>query len=54
MESETVPSYQIYVVIGFLRARKCIVQVGREGYDIPIDVSESAAAVWKSRTEGKV
>ncbi len=54
MGSETIPSYQVYVVIGFLRARKCIVQVGREGYDIPVDVYGKAEAVWRSRSGEKV
>lgn len=41
-ESETIPSYQIYVVIGFLRKLNCIKQIGREGYDIPTDLSTRA------------
>ncbi|MHC4112350.1 MAG: hypothetical protein ACYSUY_14855 [Planctomycetota bacterium] len=41
-KSETIPSYQIYVVIGFLRKLNCIKQIGREGYDIPTDLSTRA------------
>ena len=48
MESETIPSYQVYVVIGFLRARKCIVQVGREGYDIPTEIATRARKEWEA------
>ena len=47
-ESETIPSYQVYVVIGFLRARKCIVQVGREGYDIPTEIATRARKEWEA------
>jgi hypothetical protein len=47
MESETVPSYQVYVVIGLLRKRECIKQVGREGYDIPTDVAAKAEKEWQ-------
>jgi len=54
MESEMIPSYQVYVVIGFLRARKCIVQVGREGYNIPVDVCGKAEDVWRSVSGEKV
>lgn len=45
-ESETIPSYQIYVVIGFLRKLNCIKQIGREGYDIPIDLAKKAESAW--------
>jgi len=45
-ESETIPSYQIYVVIGFLRKLNCIKQIGREGYDIPTDISMRAKKEW--------
>jgi hypothetical protein len=45
-ESETIPSYQIYVVIGFLRKFNCIKQIGREGYDIPIDMAKKAESAW--------
>jgi len=48
MESEAVPSYQVYVVIGFLRARKCILQVGREGYDIPTEIATRARKEWEA------
>lgn len=47
-----VPSYQAYVVIGLLRDRKCVEQVGREGYVIPEDVSARAMRVWE-QLEGK-
>jgi len=45
-ESETIPSYQIYVVIGLLRKLDCIKQIGREGYDIPPDISTKARNEW--------
>ncbi|MBA7670803.1 hypothetical protein ES703_78950 [subsurface metagenome] len=54
MESEAVPSYQVYVVIGLLRKSNCIKQVGREGYDIPVEVCGKAEDVWRSRTGGEV
>lgn len=53
MESETIPSYQVYVVIGFLRAKKCIVQVGREGYNIPQDILDKARHTWRDLSEGQ-
>lgn len=44
--SEIVPSYQVYVVIGFFREKGCIEQVGREGYHIGTDVNERARKAW--------
>jgi len=46
MESETVPSYQVYVVIGLLRKTEYIKQIGREGYSIPTDITQKAESVW--------
>lgn len=46
MESETIPSYQIYVVIGLLRRTNCIKQLGRDGYDIPTELVEKAENKW--------
>lgn len=45
-ESETIPSYQVYLVIGLLRKAECIKQVGREGYDIPTELVEKAGCKW--------
>lgn len=50
-DSQTTPNYQIYVVVGFLRAQGCIEQVGREGYRIPTDLCLEAAALWQAATE---
>jgi hypothetical protein len=50
LESDTIPSYQIYGVIGLLRKFNCIKQIGREGYDIPTDVSTRAKNEWDKLT----
>jgi hypothetical protein len=42
MQTEPVPSYQVYVVIGLLRENNCVKQVGREGYYFSSDISEKA------------
>ena len=47
MESEAVPSYQVYIMIGLLRKTKCIKQVGREGYSIPTDIRTKAEKEWE-------
>lgn len=44
---DTIPAYQVYVVLAALRSLDAISQVGREGYDIPIDISEKVSNVWK-------
>ena len=44
--SESVPGYQVYVVIGFLREKGCIKQEGREGYRIPVDIYKKAEKEW--------
>ncbi len=44
--SEIIPSYQVYVVIGLLRKLNFIKQIGREGYDIPIDLAKKAETAW--------
>jgi hypothetical protein len=46
-EEGPVPSYQAYVVIGLLRDRQCVEQLGREGYMIPDDISSRALQVWE-------
>lgn len=45
-DSEAIPSYQIYVVIGLLKQTNCIKQVGRDGYDIPTELVEKAENKW--------
>lgn len=47
IESETVPSYQIYVVIGLLRKTNCIKQIGREGYRSPEAFVKKAEKCWR-------
>jgi len=47
-ESDLIPSYQVYVVIAFLREKKCLKQQGREGYSIPPDVQEQAKKIWEN------
>lgn len=51
--SETIPSYQVYVVIGMLRKTSCIKQVGREGYDIPTDLAAKAENAWQNLSNVK-
>jgi hypothetical protein len=46
-----VPSYQVYVVIGLLKQKGCIEQVGREGYVIPNDIDTRAHALWADLVE---
>ena len=46
-EPEMVPSYQVYVIIAFLRHINCISQKGREGYEIPIDINDRAKEAWE-------
>lgn len=45
-DGETIPSYQVYVVIGMLRLTNCIEQIGREGYNIPSELAERANRKW--------
>ena len=44
---DTIPAYQVYVVLAAFRSLDAISQIGREGYDIPIDISEKAKDLWK-------
>lgn len=46
-----IPSYQIYVVIGFLREHQCIGQTGREGYHVPSDFSTKASTAWRNNSK---
>ncbi|MHC4539117.1 MAG: hypothetical protein ACYS74_04965 [Planctomycetota bacterium] len=52
-ETETIPTYQVYGVIGMLRLTNCIKQIGREGYNIPPELVENAERKWSelSNTE---
>jgi hypothetical protein len=52
-ESETIPSYQVYVVIGLLRKTNCIKQSGREGYYIPPDILAKAEGEWGNMSDRK-
>lgn len=45
-ESDAIPSYQIYVVIGLLKQTNCIKQIGRDGYYIPTELVEKAEEKW--------
>jgi hypothetical protein len=42
-----IPQYQVYSVIGWLRATKQIDQVGRDGYRIPSSIQELAEQQWR-------
>lgn len=42
---ESIPSYQVYVVLGFLRHGNVIKQIGREGYRLPEDLTERARSL---------
>lgn len=46
LDGNAPPSYQVYVVIGFLRHMTCIEQVGREGYLLPTDLKQVASRAW--------
>jgi hypothetical protein len=49
-DEDQVPSYQVYIVIAFLRASGCIRQHGRDGYDVHRELVASARGAWeKSR-----
>lgn len=43
---DSMPAYQVYVVLAALREWNLISQVGREGYNIPTDVAEKAQNKW--------
>ena len=53
VESETIPSYQVYAVIGILRQTNCIKQIGRNGYDIPPEIAEKAEQKWSELSSRK-
>jgi hypothetical protein len=36
---EKVPNYQVYIVLAFLKDRKVIASVGRDGFKIPFEIS---------------
>ncbi|MBN2588382.1 MAG: hypothetical protein JXA96_00850 [Sedimentisphaerales bacterium] len=46
INDEMIPAYQVYVVMAALRANDVIKQVGREGYNIPTDISENVKNIW--------
>jgi hypothetical protein len=43
-----VPNYQVYAVLGFLKAGNAIEQQGREGYLIPESFETRAQECWNS------
>jgi hypothetical protein len=48
---DSMPAYQVYVVLAALREWNIISQVGREGYNIPPDISERANQVWREMAD---
>ena len=51
--SVSVPSYQVYVVIGWLRAHNLIEQIGRNGYQMPSNLVDEFEALWNSSNTHK-
>jgi hypothetical protein len=47
---DSMPAYQVYVVLAALREWNIISQVGREGYNISPEVAEKARATWAELT----
>jgi hypothetical protein len=47
---DSMPAYQVYVVLAALREWNLISQVGREGYNIPPEISEKAENMWTELT----
>jgi hypothetical protein len=43
---DSMPAYQVYVVLAALCEWKIITKVGHEGYNIPPDIKEKAQNVW--------
>jgi len=44
--SDFTPSYQIYIVIAFLRKARCIRQEGRDGYSVFPELAATANRIW--------
>lgn len=50
---ESIPAYQVYVVIGLLREKGVISKHGRRGYHIGPDIVAKEASLWEDiRTQG--
>ena len=49
----SVPNYQVYVVIGWLRTHDLIEQVGRDGYQMPGNLGGDVEALWESSSTPK-
>lgn len=45
-DEDKIPSYQVYIVIAFLRAGGCIRQQGRDGYAIDRELPAKARGAW--------
>jgi hypothetical protein len=43
----SIPQYQVYLVIGWLRNAEQIEQVGRDGYQIPPDIAQKTRKLWQ-------
>jgi hypothetical protein len=46
-KEDAIPAYQVYVVLAALREWNIITQVGREGYNIPLDLLARAENQWR-------
>jgi len=51
---DTMPAYQVYVVLAALREWNLITQVGREGYNIPLDLLARAENHWKKISQAEL
>lgn len=45
--SVSIPQYQVYLVVSWLRHAQQIEQVGRDGYQIPPDIAQKAVELWQ-------
>ncbi len=45
---ESIPTYQVYAVMMYLRQIDAIKQAGRDGYHIPADISQRKDTLWPS------
>jgi hypothetical protein len=48
-EASSVPQYQVYTVLGFLRSAEVVREVGRGRYQLPPDLKHQAMSLWDRR-----
>ena len=50
---ESIPGYQVYLVLGFLRDRRVLQKNGRRGFQVLREIHEAGVAAWRNASNAR-